>query len=242
MLILFILVIILLLIVFFLFCILPFETPFDTIWGNSIWTLNRKSNFVALTFDDGPNPPYTNQILNILKEKNVKATFFIIGENLNKNSCEIIKRMHEEGHSIGNHSYTHSRLFPWKFNKIEKDIEKVEAKIKECIPGIKINIFRSKSGWRSPFLYWVLRNKDYFYVGWSPWGWGYDWIKRSPEKISRSILSHVKGGSIIVLHDGKDTHGGDRSATRDAIPLIIDGVREKGLEFVTIDVLIHHKR
>ena len=234
--------IVVMIIVFLLLCILPFETPLDNIWGNSIWILDLYSKYVALTFDDGPNPPYTYQILDILKEKKVKATFFLIGKNLDNNSCEIIRRMYNEGHSIGNHSFTHSRLLPWKLNQIEKEIEKAEAKLKVCVPGLKIQLFRSKSGWRSPFLYNVLRKKGYFYIGWSKWGWGYDWIKRSPEKISKSILSHVKGGSIIVLHDGKDTHGGDRSATRDAIPLIIDGVRRKGLEFVNIDELIQQRR
>jgi peptidoglycan/xylan/chitin deacetylase (PgdA/CDA1 family) len=200
----------------------------------------KKRGKVVLTFDDGPYGDTTNKILDILKEKNVKATFFLLGKNVEKYP-EIIRREMEEGHIIGNHSYNHSRILFLKNSKnIKENIKKAESSIEKA-SGLRPRFFRPPYGLRSPWMKKFLILQGYILVPLDIMTNDYN-IKAKPEKITRYILRHVQPGSIITLHDGRDTKTNyPRKNVIQALPVIIDGIREKGFEIVLLDQLTGEK-
>jgi len=193
--------------------------------------------YVALTFDDGPDPAYTPEILDILKEKEVRATFFLVGEKA-KSYPEIAKRIIEEGHSIGNHTYSHKSLIPLSTTKTYEEIKEAEAAIEEAT-GVKPTLFRPPRGVYSSYARKLLREEGYTLVLWDLSA--VDWAELAPKKIVANVINKVKPGSIILLHDSGDlitSKGGNRKSTVKALPEIIDQLREQGYHFVTVDQLI----
>jgi len=193
--------------------------------------------YVALTFDDGPDPAYTPEILDILKEKDVRATFFLVGEKA-KSFPEIAMRIVEEGHSIGNHTHTHKSLIPLSAKSTYKEIKDAETAIEEAT-GVKPNLFRPPRGVYSSYARKLLKEEGYTLVLWDLSAM--DWAELAPKKIVAHVINKVKPGSIILLHDSGDlitNKGGNRNSTVKALPEIIDRLREQGYEFVTIDQMI----
>lgn len=189
---------------------------------------------VALTFDDGPNPPYTDQILDILKKENIKATFFVCGANIARHP-HTLKRETMRGHTIGNHTYSH-RYLPTRLGLINGEVAKTQELIEKLAPQ-KQKLFRSPylsaPGWFKNKLQrkgFKIANEGIF---------GNDWeTKTTPERIAKKIMSKVKDGTIIILHDGYNaTEGTDRSKTVDALKIIIAGLKSKGFEFVPLNQL-----
>jgi peptidoglycan/xylan/chitin deacetylase (PgdA/CDA1 family) len=199
---------------------------------------NKKIN--ALTFDDGPYGKATEKILDILKEKNIKATFFILGSNAKKYP-EILKRELEEGHIIGNHSFSHSRLlFLRSPRKIFEEIEKTNSEINRAI-SLRSRFYRAPYGHRTPWMYKKMISRGFRFI---PVGiLAGDWnAKKKPEDITKKILKKIKPGSIITLHDGRDTQiNYSRENIIKALPAIIDGIRSSGFEIVPLDRLIGEK-
>lgn len=193
--------------------------------------------YVALTFDDGPDPLYTPKILDILKEKNVPATFFLIGKNAEAYP-EIAKRIVAEGHSIGNHTYSHKSLIPLSAKNTYKEIKNAEAAIEEAT-GIRPTLFRPPRGVYSGYARKLLKEERYTLVLWDVST--EDWAELAPKKIVANVINRVKPGSIILLHDSGDLltfRGGNRNSTVKALPEIIDKLRDEGYEFLTIDQMI----
>lgn len=190
---------------------------------------NPKDKIIALTFDDGPWPKYTDQILNILKENNVKGTFFVIGKNM-KNFPEIGKRIVADGHTIANHTWHHwyHRLSP---KAAGNEINATEAIIFK-ITGVKTNIFRPPGGvlGNGPAAY--ARSKKYSVIMWSADSLDY---KRPPaDRLVNSVMRNSKPGGIVLMHDG----GGVRDSTVKALPAMIDKFRNLGYRFVTIPEML----
>lgn len=193
--------------------------------------------YVAITFDDGPDPIYTPEILDILEEKNVKATFFLVGKNV-ETYPEIARRIAREGHSIGNHTYSHRSLIPLSAKGTVSEIKKAE-KVIEDVVGIRPTLFRPPRGVYSSFAREFLKQERYTIVLWGISA--VDWAELAPHKIVANVVKKVSSGSIILLHDSGDLityKGGNRSSTVKALPKIIDELRDNGCEFVTIDQLI----
>jgi len=193
--------------------------------------------YVALTFDDGPDPVYTPEILDILKEKDVRATFFLVGKNVNSYP-EIAKRIVEEGHSIGNHTYSHRSLIPLTAKSTYKEVKDAETAIDEAT-GVRPTLFRPPRGVYSNYVRGLLKEEGYTLVLWDLSA--VDWAELAPKKIVTNVKNRVKPGSIILLHDSGDliTHrGGNRASTVKALPEIIDTLRAQGYEFVTVDQMI----
>lgn len=193
--------------------------------------------YVALTFDDGPDPAYTPEILDILKEKDVRATFFLIGKNVEAHP-EIAQRIVAEGHSIGNHTHTHKSLIPLSAKKTYKEIKNAEAVIEETT-GIRPTLFRPPRGVYSDYARKLLKEERYTLVLWDVST--VDWAELAPKKIVANVINNVKPGSIILLHDSGDLityRGGNRHSTVKALPEVIDRLRSQGYEFVTIDQMI----
>ena len=168
---------------------------------------------VAITFDDGPCSRTTNRLLDGLKERNVKATFFLVGENAESNE-KVVKRMYEEGHLIGNHTYSHIKLDECNISSAVGEINKTNEIIKS-ITGEDVNKLLS-------------------HVNMTPVLWSIDpddWATTDTAYVVKSVVYKVKNGDIILLHDIYDS-------SVEAALEIIDRLSSKGFVFVTVDQLM----
>jgi len=215
--------------------LLTFSVP-SRFRGSIIRHVNWRSEekAIALTFDDGPWPKTTSQILDILKENNIKATFFLIGHNL-KNFPQIGQRVVAEGHAIGNHTWHHWHRPMDEFTAM-REIEDT-AMLLQKTTGVKTELFRPPNG----FLYngladYALQRKDVV-VTWSVDSG--DWHKSglSVEWLVKRVVEKAKPGAIILMHDG----GGDRSKTVQALPKIISQLMQRGYTFVTVPEMLQIK-
>ncbi|MBS3908626.1 MAG: polysaccharide deacetylase family protein [Actinobacteria bacterium] len=195
-------------------------------------------DIVAITFDDGPNPAYTPQLLDILKEKGVKATFFVVGLHVKKYP-DIARRIVAEGHDIGNHTYTHKDLVPATRRMVLAQTHKTEQAIKR-VTGRTTKLFRPPRGIYSGAVRRLLVDDEgYRLILWSVSS--IDWRQTSPLKILRRVLCHTRPGSILLFHDSGAVlrrEGASRQNTVDALPMVIDALRERGYEFVTMTEML----
>lgn len=187
----------------------------------------NKQQFIALTFDDGPNKE-TARILDILKAKNVQAAFFSIGKNAAAQP-ELVKRWIDEGHVVGNHSYYHSFNFDWKSSKAMVDeIEQTNREIK-AITGNAPKLFRPPYGVTNPNLGRAVMRTGMYSIGWNIRS--YDTVAKDRDKLLNKVLGSIRGGDIILLHDSM-------AITADILAELIDKAREKGFTFVRVDKLL----
>ena len=202
--------------------------------GVVYWHGNSNTKKVALSFDDGPSVLYTEQILEILKEYDVPATFFMVGKNVERHP-EIAREVAESGHVIGNHSYNHTNLIFHTNKKVREELVRTDQAIHKAT-GKSPMIFRPPYGGNDPLTLIQAKKMGYITVKWSLSA--KDWEKPGVDKILDNI-SHVKNGTIILLHDGFESHdNADRSQTVQALPLIINQLRSEGYEFVTVPELL----
>ncbi|UNC92468.1 glycerol-3-phosphate acyltransferase [Candidatus Contubernalis alkaliaceticus] len=198
---------------------------------------NLKKDYIAITFDDGPDPVYTPQILDILKEQDVKATFFMVGKHVEMYP-EVARRIVEEGHEIGNHTYSHKNLLFLSKDKAECEIFKSNRVIEE-VTGIKTELFRPPRGLYSHAVREIIDEHNYKLVLWSLSS--RDWTEISARQIKEQIVFNVSGGDIILFHDSGSIitrSGGDRKNTVKALPQIIGILQEEGYEFLTVTELM----
>jgi len=191
---------------------------------------------VALTFDDGPWPESTDVILDLLKQHGISATFFVIGSNAEKWPA-LIQRMHDEGHIVGNHSFDHHRsgslcgLAYWR-DQIRRTDEVVHSVI-----GLRPALFRPPMGIKTPPLAAALRESGHRTIAWSCRG--LDGVTTAPANIVRNIAARIRAGEIALLHDGRDPQSQrDVRNTAAALPEIIRLTRARGLEFVSLNILL----
>ncbi len=194
-----------------------------------------QKKWIALTFDDGPHEPFTSQILDVLKEKNVPATFFILGQNAKKHPG-VVKRMWQENHVIGNHTFSHTPFPLMKKNRIEKEFADWEQVMHEI--GIEpAKLFRAPRGWKSPFLPTILNQKGYQLIGWTRGVWDTD--QPGVQVLKERLFKNLKNGEIILLHDGKSgAENVDQSQTVAALPDLIDCLQQNGFHLVTVETMI----
>jgi peptidoglycan/xylan/chitin deacetylase (PgdA/CDA1 family) len=194
---------------------------------------NRSDNRVALTFDDGPDDPYTLQISGLLDERGVKGTFFEVGKAIDARP-DITQALFADGHLVGNHSYHHDywRWLDPRYPELDRTQDAFQRHLGVC-PAF----FRPPHGQRTPFMLAQVSSHGMHAVTWDVSA--SDWVSHDPEAVARGILDHVKPGSIILLHDGLDgTVTADRSVVLQALPLILDGLAAKGLQPVRLDELL----
>ena len=179
---------------------------------------------VALTFDDGPSPKYTPLLLDGLKERNVRATFFLLGKNVKENQ-ELVQRMQAEGHLLGNHTYNHVQLNKIPETTARQEILKTNTEIYEATG-------KYPEYMRPPYGAWK-KNME-LCVEMLPVFWDIDtldWKSQNVDAILKAAGEEPEDGSIILMHDEYQT-------SVEAALLIIDRLKEKGYEFVTVDELI----
>jgi peptidoglycan/xylan/chitin deacetylase (PgdA/CDA1 family) len=192
---------------------------------------NTRLPEIALTFDDGPNPTYTPQVLAILRQYKVKATFFCVG-NLAQAYPYLVRQEYNEGHTIGNHTWGHPNMPSLSIASIIWQLTSAGDAIQQAI-GIRPNLFRPPYGAVNNA---VLTYANYFALTVIQWNVDpRDWSRPGVDVIYARVLAQTRAGSIILLHDG----GGDRTQTIAALPMIIEWFQRQGVRFVTIPRLIH---
>jgi len=155
-------------------------------------------NQIAFTFDDGPDPLISPQILDILKENNVKATFFLIGSKIPDN-IEIVRRILNEGHIIGNHSFSHNNWFGfWNDKKITEDLKKTHSLVEENFDK-KMLLFRPPFGVTTPFTPKFVKAMNYTTIGWSLRS--LDTTIKSEKRLLKRLKLKLKPGRIVLFHD-----------------------------------------
>ena len=175
---------------------------------------------VLLTFDDGPNPQTTPIVLDLLKEYNVTAIFFVIGTKA-KSENELVKRIMDDGHFIGNHTFSHHPMFALLNGvKVEKEI--VELNNLFINQGIQTNLFRPPIGYTNPIIARVVNKLSLNIIGWNKRS--YDTVIRNPKKLAKRLLFIAKPGSLILLHD-------NLKQTSEALSLFLKESEEKGIIF-----------
>ncbi len=199
--------------------------------NTDVYHNNKNSHMkIALTFDDGPHPRYTPQILDILNEYNIKATFFVIGVNAD-NYPEAIENVIKNGHEIGNHTYSHPHVSCLNSHTLKSEVEKCESTIYGRT-DYKTKLFRPPEGFIDTDVKTVLRDLDYKVILWDLDT--RDWAHTSPDSISNYIIDNIESGDIILMHDFIAYD----SPTPEALRLFIPVLLEKGYKFVVVSELI----
>jgi peptidoglycan/xylan/chitin deacetylase (PgdA/CDA1 family) len=208
----------------------------SSLWAPTLWGGAEGSKSVALTFDDGPDEDFTPQVLAVLHEKNVKAAFFCVGTRA-RLSPDLVKQIVREGHLLGNHSFTHAMWINFgRHNRLRDEIQQCGAAIQDAA-GVTPTLYRAPHGFKNPALGDVLRELGMTAVGWQIRG--FDAVDGDAARIARRIVDGARPGGVIAMHDGSGLQGTpDRSATLEALPVIIDGLRARGLKLVRLDELL----
>ncbi len=206
-------------------------SPTGQWFGRAFCGLPRGSKQIALTFDDGPNDPHTLKLLDILARHGVRATFFLIGQYVRRRP-DITAEIATRGHVIGNHTFSHPLLIFQSNARIREEIMRCRSAIRDAA-GEHSNLFRPPWGGRRPGLFQTVRQ-----LGLEPILWnvtGYDWKAPSAEFIERKTARRIRGGDVVLLHDGGHlAFGTDRSKTVAAVSQLIARYKSDGYEFVTI--------
>lgn len=207
--------------------------------GDQVEFVPVASRVVALTYDDGPDEPYTSALLDVLKQEGAKATFFLIGQNVDAHP-EVARRIVAEGHDIGNHTYTHPRLDQMMETNVISELDRAEAAIVKAT-GIRPTYFRSSFGSLTHTMPALCRQRGYLMVGWSTDG--NDWNYRDSKDIADKVLFHLDPGGIILLHDGHEVVDGfDQSRVIEATRTILREAKARGFEVVTVSELLKRYR
>ncbi len=200
-------------------------------YGRTFTGVSGSTKQIALTYDDGPNDPHTLRLLEVLAKHDVRATFFLIGRYVQQRP-DIAREVVRSGHVVGNHTFTHPLLIFKSDSHIREELRLCRQSLLDAVGGHS-NLFRPPFGGRSPG---TLRNaRD---MGLEPIMWnvtGYDWNAPPAAMIEGKISNRVRGGDVILLHDGGHKHmGADRSQTVLATDHLISRYKGEGYRFVTI--------
>jgi peptidoglycan/xylan/chitin deacetylase (PgdA/CDA1 family) len=199
-------------------------------YGKTFTRLGGRSKKLALTYDDGPNDAHTMRLLDVLVKHDVRATFFLIGRYVQERP-DIVREVVKAGHVVGNHTFTHPNLIFTSSDETRRQIKRCRQALEDAV-GEHSNLFRPPFGGRRPASLRVARELGLLPVMWNVTGW--DWEAPPAEEIERKVVKQVRGGDVILLHDGgHKAMGADRSQTVIATDRLI--ARYKGeYEFVTV--------
>jgi peptidoglycan-N-acetylglucosamine deacetylase len=190
---------------------------------------NGNKREIAISFDDGPVQNYTLQIAEILKQHQTSAAFFCIGNRINGNE-NIIKHLQEEGHIIGNHSYSHAFWFDlYSKKQMQHDLQKMDMAVKDVI-GVKPKLFRPPYGVTTPNLASAIKNGGYTTVGWSIRS--YDTVIADENKLFNKLTAALKPGSVVLFHDTGKT-------TLAVLPKFIQHVKNNGYTITRLDKMFN---
>jgi peptidoglycan/xylan/chitin deacetylase (PgdA/CDA1 family) len=223
------------------------EDPRNQLFGKTLVSGPPDERLVALTFDDGPNPPFTDRILDVLRDEHVRATFFVVGRAVAAHPAEVA-RMAREGDALGNHTWDHQHLLALPSRSVDAELARTDDAIFHAT-GTRPRLMRPPFGARDFDSLSQVRHDGYTVVMWSV-PLPKDWEQPGDATIAARVIDKVSPGSIIVLHDGNRgmlcgvdrrvppracDRGQDVAATR----TIIETLRSRGYTFVTIPELMH---
>jgi|SRR5579863_1732123 len=210
-------------------------SPTGQWYGKTFTSLPPGTRQIALTYDDGPNDPHTLRLLDVLARHNVRATFFLIGRYVRQRP-EIVREIAQAGHLVGNHTFSHPLLIFRSEAEIRRELSQCRSAIQQAI-GEPSNLFRPPFGGRRPAVLRVARE-----LGLQPIMWnvtGYDWNAPPAAVIERKVSTRIRGGDVILLHDGGHKQmGADRSQTIIATDHLLTRYKEQGYEFITIPQML----
>jgi peptidoglycan/xylan/chitin deacetylase (PgdA/CDA1 family) len=209
-------------------------SPYSQALGPFPYRGTRHRNVVALTFDDGPNEPYTSQIAEFLGERDIRATFFQVGRAVLANPA-VTRRLAAVGHVIGNHGFTHEFTNYLSRRTVTDDVRKGQAAL--ATAGLRPALYRPPWLLRIPALTAVLRQQGLRPVSGECCD-PFEVCQPRPALIAERVLTKAGPGSIIIFHDGFDGHGGNRASTVAAVKIVVDRLSHDGLGFVTVDDLL----
>jgi len=200
-------------------------------YGRTFTGLGRKSKQLALTYDDGPNDPHTLRLLELLAKHKVRATFFVIGRFVAQRP-DIVRELVRAGHEVGNHTFSHPNLIFVSSERTHKEIADCQQALLEAT-GESPRLFRPPFGGRRPGTLQIARR-----LGLEPVMWnvtGYDWNAPSADRIVAKVSRQIRGGNVILLHDGSYVRmGANRAQTVVATDQIIARCKSQGCEFMTV--------
>ena len=209
----------------------------DAIAGRrAVWHMPRTDPpTIYLTFDDGPNPTTTPDLLDVLAREGVHATFFLIDRHITEDTAPIVRRMFADGHAVALHSHTRAYMFmsPEAF---ASTLTTAADHIEQVAGRRPCRAFRPHAGWRSAAMYAGLKRIDHSLVGWGWMLWDWNWFrKRTADAIVKRLKDRVRSGDIVVMHDGDESAPfADQRHTVEAAARLIPELRRRGFEFGTI--------
>ncbi len=215
----------------------PAPFLFDAIAGDrAAWHMPKRDRpTVYFTFDDGPNPTTTPDLLDVLAREQVRATFFLIDRHITDGTAPLVQRMFAEGHAVALHSGTRAYMlmspdtFARTLGEAADHIERVSGR-RPC------RAFRPHAGWRSWMMYAGLKEIDYRLVGWSWMLWDWNWFRtRTADSVVRRVGRRIGDGDIVVMHDGDESAPfKDQRHTVEATARLIPDLRQRGFAFGTV--------
>lgn len=224
------------------------ESPANQIFGQTLVSGPKDRHIVALTYDDGPNPPYTDQLLAVLRAEHVHATFFVVGRAVAAYPG-IVRQERLDGDAIGNHTWSHEHLVLDDAKALRTTLQRTDRAI-YAAAGIHPRIMRPPFGGRDWLVIGEARKLGYTPVMWSV-PLAKDWEYPPPRVIAARVLRYANDGAIITLHDGNEgilcerkhlaARVCDRSADVAATRLIVEALKQRGYHFVTIPQLLDIK-
>jgi peptidoglycan/xylan/chitin deacetylase (PgdA/CDA1 family) len=195
--------------------------------------------YIALTFDDGPYPPYTNRLLDVLQEKKVKATFFLVAEQAQRHP-ELVKRLVAEGHTVGLHAFRHRDFLKLTEEERQKELA-LGKKMLHDMTGKDPVYWRPPHGFRDDSVMKLAGQEHLTVVNWSVAP--RDWTGIDKQEIQNRVLAKADAGAIVLLHDGDSPfYKASRQATVDGVSLLIDSLREKRYHLVSLEEYVRNSR
>jgi peptidoglycan/xylan/chitin deacetylase (PgdA/CDA1 family) len=212
-----------------------FMAPGSRVFGRYPHRGATADRVVALTFDDGPNEPYTSQIADALEARGIRATFFQVGRCIQRHP-EVTLRLREAGHVIGNHSFAHAFHAYFVPRRFRREVTRTQAVLTELL-GSTPALARTPWLWRTPAILATLRRSSLQPVA-GVFAHPAEVLQIDAARIARGAVAKVRPGSILIFHDGFDGRGGYRAQTVRAVELTADALLAQGYRFVTVDELL----
>jgi polysaccharide deacetylase family sporulation protein PdaB len=203
--------------------------------GDIVWDVHTKKKWIAFTFDDGPHPRYTKQILDILHKHHAKATFFVVGKRAQQYP-HLLKEMQNNGHEIANHTYHHPMMSQVNMEKLTKEIQLTDEVI-HGITGKTPRLFRPPGGEYSEKVVQASKTGNHLVIMWSWTQDTKDWSNPGTEKIVTNVCRNARPGNIVLFHD----FGRNRTQTVQAVEKIIQTLSQEGYKFVTVSELLSER-
>jgi peptidoglycan/xylan/chitin deacetylase (PgdA/CDA1 family) len=214
---------------------LLFMLPQSQVFGRYPYRAAPPDRVVALTFDDGPNEPYTSEIADFLESRGIRGTFFQVGRCVERYPAAT-DRIAAAGHVIGNHSLTHRFTTYLRPGAYRREVDRTQDVLRERL-GRTPALARTPWLWRQPALLRMLRQRRLEPVA-GVFGHPLEVFHRDGAAMARRAIAQTRPGTILIFHDGFDGRVGDRTQTVKAVRLTVDGLLERGYRFVTVDELL----